>query len=97
MPLNQQERRDLQEREKARALEIENRRRKAKGLEPLNDVDAADDITERTHGEEMSDDPKQESEDDNVDPLLTEAGQILMDAMPAYQQARYALTPRRYH
>lgn len=90
IPLNEQKRRELQKQEKVRALDIENRRRLAKGLKPLTDFkDVSDDLTGEDLEAEQGD---SESEEDTIDPLLTETGQILLDALPAYHQERFALT-----
>jgi len=82
--LNEQQRKANTEQNKARALAIENKRRKAKGLELLDEVgsDNSDDNDTQT-AEEKTDEP---------DPLLLEAGNILIDAMPIYLQQRFAVS-----
>lgn len=88
IPLNETKRRALQKKEKARALSIENHRRVAKGLKPLTDLEEPSEDTLGDEEEETN--PSQEQ--DSVDPLLTEAGHILLDAMPAYHQQQFALS-----
>lgn len=86
LPLNEKARIAMREGREAKALEIENRRRKAKGeklLSSLNDEQEASD--------EEEDAPvaaHDESPEDDV--LLREAGNILVDVL-TLKQARYAL------
>ena len=87
--LNESARRELQKTEKEKVLALENKRRSAKGLEPLTKL--AGDEEQDEDGEQPATEPS--SDEKAPDPLLTETGQILMDAVPAYQQERYALTP----
>lgn len=94
LPLAEEKRRAFQKNEKQRALDIENKRRLAKGLEPLDSFDgeepgdlAASDKTESS-GESKEDSAAAEAlgrsgedEEELIDPLLTETGYILMDAV----------------
>lgn len=92
IPLNEKQRRELQSSEKARALAIENRRRVAKGLKPLTDFEESKEPLEDDVAGAVAEDTDGQQED-SIDPMLTETGQILLDAMPAYHQQRYALSP----
>ena len=86
--LNEGRRRSERSEEEQRNLDLENRRRKAKGLEPLVSLAASN----------SDEDPEAlESEPPggiNInDPLLNEAVNILVDALPVFVQERYALGP----
>ncbi len=101
LPLNEKARVALREDREARSLAIENKRRKAKGLEPLDSfedeevVASADLPAETTEGQEGAGQsgvdgasigtPAEESadEEEDVDVLLMEAGNILVDAVAA--------------
>ncbi|WP_101757088.1 carboxy terminal-processing peptidase [Oceanicoccus sp. KOV_DT_Chl] len=91
IPLQQEARSKMQQQEKERALSIENKRRVAKGLKPLDDIETSED-------DELADNPvddatKEEDQDkeEEIDPLLTETGHILLDAMPAYLPSKIAV------
>jgi carboxyl-terminal processing protease len=84
--LNEATRQTQQEEEKARALAIENKRRKAKGEELLTSLDEEKETVESELAKE--DDNEQ---DEQPDALLKEAGRILIDALPVFKQERYAL------
>ncbi len=72
---------------KSKSLAIENKRRIAKGLEPLESIpDEDDDELAATAADEEDD-----SEDEEVDPLLFETGRILVDSIPVYFQDRFAV------
>jgi carboxyl-terminal processing protease len=105
LPLNEEARVALRETQEDKALAIENKRRVAKGEEPLASLDeeeVTDDEAE-ADGETQSDreantlaeaegDAEAEAEaedDDTPDVLLTEAGNVLVDALVLKQQ-RYA-------
>lgn len=92
LPLSESERKELRESQEARALAIENKRRLARGLEPLASLNAesgADIDGDET--EAVNDDI--DSDEENSDVLLTEAGRILADALDlsARQETRTAL------
>lgn len=85
LPLNEKARIALRESREARALEIENKRRKAKGeplLTSLDDEEESEDVDDTLEAED------EESERDDV--LLREAGNILVDVL-MLKQARYAV------
>nr|WP_230198462.1 carboxy terminal-processing peptidase [Luminiphilus syltensis] len=93
LPLSEQSRVELREAQEAKALAIENKRRKAKGLElltSLSDAPAdplADEEMGGTEGETGGDDALSvhsdpiEDDSDTPDVLLIETGRILADAM----------------
>ena len=86
LPLNEADRIALRESQESKALDIENKRRVAKGEEPL------DALEEDETDEEESDalDPLAEEESDEDDVLLTEAGNVLVDAL-LIKQRRFAV------
>ncbi|ARN76479.1 tail-specific protease [Oceanicoccus sagamiensis] len=91
--LNEKTRLAEQEEDKAKALLIENQRRTAKGLEPLASLDEEDQDVEKAADEESDKADKEEEDEDEIDPLLTEAGHILMDALPVYGVKKVATNP----
>lgn len=91
--LNEKTRLAEQEEEKARTLMIENARRIAKGLEPLASLDEAEKTEETDNAaEELKQKTEDEDEDEEIDPLLREAGHILMDTLPVYGIKKMART-----
>ena len=91
--LNEKTRLAEQEKEKARTLMIENARRIAKGLEPLASLDEAEKTEETDNAaEELKQKTEDEDEDEEIDPLLREAGHILMDTLPVYGIKKMART-----
>jgi len=84
--LNEETRRAEREAREARALAIENKRRQALGEEPLASFD--DDEEDSTG--EAGIDPEDGEEEDEADVLLSEAGNILVDALLMRKQA-YAI------
>ena len=100
--LNEQERRSQKEEEKQKGLAIENKRRIAKGLEPLQSLSGEENpntstsasIDSNTTHIDKNKVVKKEDEEDPIDPLLTETGHILMDALPIYKQQRMAITQK---
>lgn len=101
LPLAEEKRRAFQAAEKQRALDIENKRRRAKGLELLDSFDEEDDSTVAATDEaDQSDESKadaaasaamgstEEEDEDAIDPLLTETGYILMDAVSVLYKGR---------
>ena len=88
--LNEKSRKEQQASDKAKSLAIENKRRQAKGLEPVESLaEAADEAKAKdkaeTEGAKNDEKEEQLSSIDENDPVLTESSQILMDALPAYR------------
>ena len=86
LPLWQSGRLEMRDDQEQKALEIENKRRVAKGLEPLvtlNSGDTTDDTTNSEDAEGGTDSPGQEdSEAERIgDVLLMETGRILVDTI----------------
>ena len=99
LSLNEKSRRAYQLEVEGKALAIENKRRVAKGLEPLDALESEDDAnletTEATDASETKDtlDTSDSDEDDGeIGPLLTETGHILLDSLPVYQPGRVAVS-----
>ncbi|MEE8058101.1 MAG: carboxy terminal-processing peptidase [Pseudomonadales bacterium] len=94
IPLNEKERRTFNAKEKEKSLVIENKRRLAKGLEPLNSFNGDEsDKKESDSDKNMLTSESEEAaadKEDSIDPLLTETGHILLDTMPIYQQESIA-------
>lgn len=87
LSLNEDVRKRKLESDKAQQLALENQRRLAKGEKPLekledNKAGAADD--------ESATPKPRDKNDKEVDPLLTEAGHVLIDALPVYQRPSFA-------
>ncbi len=88
LPLNEKARLALRDSQKEKALEIENKRRKAKGEEPLASLEEdEEDLEAEVDGLALASD---EEEEDEPDVLLSEAGNVLVDALVLKQQ-RFAL------
>jgi carboxyl-terminal processing protease len=83
LPLNQKTRVAMRDEQERKALVIENRRRAAQGKELLTSLEA---------DETLDEEPLQEDED-IPDVLLTEAGQILVDALRLGGQSIAQHTP----
>ena len=75
------------------ALAMENRRRVAKGLEPLAALDDKQDEEDSAADEA----DQGVNRIDTSDPLLNEAVNILVDALPVFTQAQYALGNKPVH
>lgn len=94
LPLNEKARIALREKQEQQALVIENKRRVARGEEPLASLDETDDDESAVEGEEVSDDEPDldlaGTDEDTPDVLLTEAGNVLVDAL-VLKQERYAI------
>lgn len=89
LSLNEAVRKREMDEEKARNLEMENKRRIAKGEKPLAKLDEPD---------ENDDSPLSRKKDkDKPDPMLTEAGRVLVDAIPAYQRPSFVERYKRYN
>ena len=96
LPLSEEKRIALRESQEQKALAIENKRRVAKGEEPLASLDEEEEASEEeadTVAEAQIDDEGATEEEDEVDVLLTEAGNVLVDALVLKQQ-RYAANVR---
>jgi len=85
LPLMQSGRLAMRDDQEEKALEIENKRRVAKGLEPLASLDGDEDDTVLERDEEESARDEEEAEpapaEQDADVLLMETGRILVDAM----------------
>ena len=85
LPLMQSGRLAMRDGQEEKALEIENKRRVAKGLEPLASLDGDEDDTMSEQDEEQSARDEEEAEpspaEQDADVLLMETGRILVDAM----------------
>ena len=85
LPLMQSGRLAMRDDQEEKALEIENKRRLAKGLEPLASLDGDEDDTasERDEKEPKRDEEEAATSPAEQDPdvLLMETGRILFDAM----------------
>jgi carboxyl-terminal processing protease len=93
LPLNEAARIALREQQEQKALLIENKRRKAKGEELLTSLD---DEEEEAAGEDgIAEDlaAAEPAEEDTPDVLLTEAGNVLVDALLLKQRAYAVHTP----
>jgi carboxyl-terminal processing protease len=103
LPLNEKSRIALRDTQNEKALNIENKRRKAKGEELLTSLQDDDDTDGDSHSdaadldplaaneiEKSDDDEKAAEEDVSDDVLLMEAGYVLVDAL-LLRQRRYAL------
>jgi carboxyl-terminal processing protease len=77
---------------KKKALDIENKRRKALGEELLTSLDLDDDENAETdqHDDVAASDDGDEDEDEDDDVLLIEAGNVLVDVLLLKKQS-YAL------
>ena len=83
LPLNETMRREQQDAFDATLLELENQRRKARGEEPLAELEETDPLLELSP---IADEEK-DAEDD---PFLSETGQILIDLLELQQQVAKA-------
>ncbi|MDB6062789.1 MAG: tail-specific protease, partial [Verrucomicrobiaceae bacterium] len=86
LSLNEAVRRKEMNDDKAKRLELENQRRSAKGekaLTKLEDGDDDDDDSAKTKD-------KEKDKMKEPDPLLNEAGHVLIDALPIYQKPSFA-------
>lgn len=91
LPLNEQARIALRDRQEQKALAIENKRRIARGEEPLASLEDEETGDDDNADEVLDDDlAAGDSEDDEPDVLLTEAGNVLVDTLVLKQQ-RYAV------
>lgn len=86
LSLNEAVRRREMNDDKAKRLELENQRRAAKGEKPLAKLDDGDDDADA----DAAKNDKSKDKDKEPDPLLTEAGRVLIDALPIYQKPSFA-------
>jgi len=110
LPLNEAERRELRESQESRALEIENKRRTAKGEEPLTslreeeatvdtELDAALDVD--LDNEAIANDTIEEAaladedSEEEADVLLLEAGRIVADVLALLPTVQAPQTAKR--
>ena len=87
LSLNEDVRKRKQETDKAQQLALENQRRVAKGEKPL---DKLEDSKPGANDDESTAPKLRDKNDKEVDPLLTEAGHVLIDALPVYQRPSFA-------
>jgi carboxyl-terminal processing protease len=84
IPLNEKSRIALRDEQKARSLEIENKRRKAKGQPLLEDFEDETESTDEIADADSDADADEEEElEEEPDVLLVEAGNILADVLQA--------------
>ena len=94
LPLNEKTRVALRESQEEKALNIENKRRKAKGEELLTSLDEEEldenglPVEDAEHGSSL--DVENDEEEEEPDVLLTEAGNVLVDVLLLKQQ-RFAV------
>ena len=83
LPLMQSGRLAMRDDQEEKALEIENKRRVAKGLEPLASLvgDEEDTASEQDEEEPVRDEEEAAPAEQDSDILLMETGRILVDAM----------------
>ncbi len=94
LSLNIEKRRSERDEQKALQLAMENRRRVAKGEEPLKalEEDKTDDEGLALNGETPTEDESKDKKKE-PDPLLIEASHILVDAIPYFMPERLARRP----
>jgi len=97
LPLNEEARKALRESQEGKALAIENKRRQARGEELLASFDEAEGETdEAAEGEDDSVTAGgEEEEEEETDVLLTEAGNVLVDALLLKDRRFAAHTPEK--
>ncbi len=89
LPLNEVARVALRDSQEQKALVIENKRRTAKGEEPLASLDEDEAIDEEDPDLVLD----EEADSDQPDVLLTEAGNVLVDVLMMKQRAYAVHTP----
>ena len=87
LSLNEDMRKHKLEEDKAQQLALENQRRLAKGEKPLEKLDEPKSNTADTETSALK--PKDKN-DKSPDPILNEAGRVLVDALPVYQRPSFA-------
>jgi carboxyl-terminal processing protease len=85
LSLNEEVRRKKLQDDKAQQLSLENQRRVAKGEKPLEKLDDAEPDATGTPAN-----PSRDRDDKTPDPILREAGRVLVDALPVYQRPAFA-------
>jgi len=90
LSLNEAVRKHELDDQKAQRLELENKRRVAKGEKPLAKLDDSADIEGEDSAAAEVPDPADKKKDKEPDPLLNEAGRVLIDALPVYQKPSFA-------
>jgi carboxyl-terminal processing protease len=97
LSLNEETRRTLQISIEEKALAIENKRRIAKGLEPLDDLetDESESAADADTADTAASGSDAQDEDKEIGPLLTETGHILLDSLTVYQVDNVAATAKR--
>ena len=98
LPLNEVARMALRESQEQKALLIENKRRKAKGEEPLASLDEEEEVEEDQEAvEEGGADlvAEEEAESEEPDVLLSEAGNVLVDVLLLKERAYAVHTPEK--
>ncbi len=94
LPLNEAARIALRESQEEKALLIENKRRKAKGEEPLASLEDDEDADADAEDPEVAAvEDEEEAADDEPDVLLTEAGNVLVDVLLLKDRAYAVHTP----
>lgn len=81
--LNENKRLAQKQADKDAQLNIENRRRQGKGLDPIASLDE-DDEGDAQQADASASDSNEDQEE--LDPFLQEAGQILLDSAPAFER-----------
>jgi carboxyl-terminal processing protease len=94
LPLNEEARIALRESQERKALEIENRRRKAKGETLLTSFEE-EDPEEDPSGEDPSGEDPSTGDTEGDDVLLSEAGNVLVDALLLRQRAYAVHSPEK--
>ncbi|WP_019530099.1 carboxy terminal-processing peptidase [Dasania marina] len=92
LPLNKAARKALEDDESDKLLAIENKRRKFKGLTLITDLDELKEEDSKEQAEKTAANEPANAIDEN-DPLLNEAGKILLDAMPYQKSQQVAKRP----
>lgn len=91
LSLNKADRLAERETREAQQLAIENKRRGAKGLEPLKELDGEELDDEKLEGDlEANEQAASDDETEEPDPLLAETGNILLDFSRAVTERRAA-------
>jgi carboxyl-terminal processing protease len=96
LPLNEAARIALRESQEQKALLIENKRRTAKGEEPLASLDEEEEVEEDLEASEEEDVDlvaEEEAESKEPDVLLSEAGNVLVDVLLLKERAYAVHTP----
>ncbi len=87
LSLNEEVRKRKLSDDKTQQLTLENQRRTAKGEKPLEQLEESGSDTAADEGSPLK---SRDKKDKEPDPLLTEAGKVLIDALPIYQRPSFA-------